>query len=189
MTDETLDGLLAECLVLLAEGASDPGSVWHSPALATVAADGSPQLRTVILRSFDPETLSVETHTDIRSAKYAELLARPTAALHGWDRERRVQMRLSGRVTLHTADMQADAAWAGLRPASRATYRVQPGPGTKLDLPSKTTDGSEASGRTVFCVIRLAVHTLEYLRLGQDSHLRARFVWADGARTGMWLVP
>jgi hypothetical protein len=126
---ETLDGVLADSLACLARGAADPGSAWRNPTLLTIGADGTPQARTVVLRGFDPALRRLEIHTDTRSAKHAELLANATCGLHGWDHVAGIQLRLTGRASLHAGDPVADAAWAGLRPRTRQTYRVRPGPG------------------------------------------------------------
>ena len=185
----TLDDVLAESMALLAEGEADPGSAWRNPALVTLGLDGVPQARTVVLRRFDGAARQVETHTDCRSAKYGEIQANAASSLHGWDGARRVQLRLTGSVTLHTHDAAADAAWAALHPQSRATYTVVPGPGTTLGLPGQTSQVDEAAARGVFCLVRLTFAHLEYLHLGQGSHQRARFGWVQGALTATWLVP
>jgi hypothetical protein len=186
---DILEDVLASALGLLAGGAADPGHAWRNPTLVTTGLDGTPQARTVVLRRFDPAARQAELHTDTRSTKYAELLARPKAGLHGWDADAKIQLRLTGSVTLHRADDVADAAWAALRPQSRATWRVSPGPGTVLPAPAAAGEMGEADARQVFCVVRLGFDRLEWLHLGQVSHRRARFAWAQGARTATWLVP
>ena len=186
---DTLDAILRACEALLAEGEADPGSVWRNPTLVTTADASVPQARTVVLRRFRAPQRAVETHTDTRSAKYRELLARPSAGLHAWDSVRQIQLRLTGCVTLHTGDSVADEAWAALRPQSRATYRVQPGPGTVLAEPERATEGSEAEARAVFCVVALHYSRLEYLLLAHEGHRRARFTWSADALAAEWLTP
>jgi hypothetical protein len=184
-----LTTVFAEALAHLGQGATNPGSPWRNLALASVGLDGAPQIRTVVLRSFDSAARRLDVHTDTRSTKHAELTANPFAALHGWDSATHIQLRASGGVTLHNRDVVAAQAWADLRPASRATYRVRPGPGTKIEHPESLAQGDDADGYACFCVVRLHLARLEYLHLGQTSHRRARFEWADGARIATWLVP
>ncbi len=81
----TLEGALHAAFGRLAEGARDGRSPFRTPALATLGRDGAPQLRTVVLRGFDPAARSLSIHTDRRSAKVAELAADPRAALHVYD--------------------------------------------------------------------------------------------------------
>ena len=187
--NEILDDVRQASEALLAQGAADPGCVWRNPTLVTAGTRGVAQARTVVLRAFDAQRRVVDIHSDTRSAKFEELTAQPQASLHGWDSTRQIQLRLTGRATLHTAGAKADAAWAALRPQSRATYHVQPGPGTIITEPDHTTQGSEAEARDVFCVISLAYDTLEYLHLARERHRRARFTWRSNVPTSEWLVP
>ena len=175
---------------LLAEGAENPGSPWRKLALGSVGLDGAPQVRTVVLRRFDPGAHTLDVHTDTRSAKHAELLANPAATLHGWDTDSSIQLRASGVVSLYTGDPVARQSWAALREASRATYRVDPGPGTQLGLPEAVgPDRDDDVAFGVFCVLRLQVHKIEYLHLGKDGNRRARFEWVGERLGAVWLVP
>jgi hypothetical protein len=185
----SLDDVLATAFAHLAEGASDPASVWHTPSLANIDASGLAAQRTVVLRAWDLATRTLEIHTDTRSAKYEALCQRPAASLHGWDPARRVQLRLRGDVKLHVGDPTAQAAWDILRPATRATYGVLPGPGTAITHAHGTSQAEEKAAFSVFCVIRMPVHELEWLQLEQGSQARARFHWDNGSVRSMWLVP
>ena len=184
-----LDDILAESAALLAEGEADRASPWRNPTLITLGPDGTPQARTVVLRRFDLARRQIETHTDTRSAKYGELQVHPAASLHGWDAVRHVQLRITGSVTLHVADLVADTAWASLRPQTRETYAVTPGPGTMIAAPDETGKSGEDAAYAVFCVVILAFDRLEYLHLGKDGHRRARFGWTPAGRAAQWLVP
>ena len=150
--------------------------------------DGAPQIRTVVLRRFAGRALDV--HTDARSAKYAELLANPAAALHGWDAAGRIQLRAGGTVTLHVADDVAAASWAALHDGTRATYRVRPGPGAPLPSEGdRAADSSDDEALRVFCVIRLVVDSVDWLHLAPDGHRRACFAWVGGMASATWVVP
>ncbi len=170
------------------DGADTPGSPWRNLALGSVGLDGAPQVRTVVLRRFSGVELDV--HTDVRSAKFAELQANPAATLHGWDAESRIQLRAVGTVALHVGDATAQAAWTELKEGSRATYRVQPGPGTPLAGPDNPVpDATEKDAVGVFCVVRLTIRTLDWLHLAHDGHRRARFSLADDPAKALWVVP
>ena len=169
------------------QGATDPGSPWRNLALGTVGLDGTPQIRTVVLRRF--AGLVLDVHTDTRSAKYLELRANQAATLHGWDAASAIQLRACGQARLHVDDTVASEAWATLRPQTRATYRVQPGPGTPLAAADAVLpDATDAQARAVFCVIRLEVRALDWLHLAKDGNRRARFHWVDGAAQAEWVV-
>jgi hypothetical protein len=179
-----------QALALLGEGAAGPGSAWRNLTLATLTPEGWPSLRTLVLRRFDADSRCAELHTDTRSAKHAELIANPRAAMHGWDPEGRVQLRLTGTVTLHAGDTVAQRAWESLRPAGQATYRVIPGPGSVISTPdAHRQDPEQADAFAAFCVIRLHYHILEWLHLGHSSHRRARFAWFGNTCEATWLSP
>jgi hypothetical protein len=185
----SLDAVLQRALGLLAEGVEDAASPFRTPTLAGVDADGCPDLRSVVLRGFDAAGRCLEIHTDTRSAKVASFARQPAAALHVWDATRRVQIRLRGAVRLHVVDSVAEAAWARLRASSRATYCVEPGPGTVIKSPHDTHACDEHAAFSVFCVIHLRFDALEWLHLEHGCHERALFSWDNGILAPTWLVP
>jgi pyridoxamine 5'-phosphate oxidase len=182
---------LADAFAYLQEGASDPGSPFRNPALATAPASPTapPGLRTVVLRRFTRDARIVELHTDARSPKIAQLRQNPFAALHVWDPARRIQLRLDGAVAIAGTE-KATAAWAALPPASRATYAVSLAPGTAIDDPARATpDLPEHAARQNFAVLELSIDVLEDLSLARGSHRRARFCWPGNRLAATWLVP
>lgn len=81
----------------------------NAMALATVAADGRPSLRMVLLKGMDERGLSF--FTNLESRKAAEIAANPSAALlFWWDRLHR-QVRVEGRVE-RVEEAEADAYFA-----------------------------------------------------------------------------
>jgi len=189
MTD-TLEAALVAAFACLSEGASRPDSPWRHVALGTVAAGGHPRIRTLVLRAFDAEARTLALHTDVRSAKFGEIHATPRASVHGWNPASGEQLRIEGAATLHVGDTVAHEAWAALRPATRDTYRVTPGPGSAIADPGDASARlSDAEAFAVFAVLVLSIEQLEYLLIRASGHRRARFTWAQGALAPMWLVP
>ena len=185
----TLDAALAMALAALAAGAQDRHSAFHTPALATIGLDGTPSLRSVVLRHVDARARILHIHTDSRSAKAAELAANPRIALHGYDRVARLQLRLTGRASLHHDDSIADAAWAASRETSRMTYATAHPPGTPLPAPPAAPD-DPGGGRAHFAALLLCFDSLDWLLLDPAGHRRARFTWtADGTADAAWLAP
>lgn len=189
----TLDGLRARAFALLSEGVGDPRSPHHWPALATAGAGGHPSVRTVVLRGFDPDGRVLTVHTDRRAAKVAEVARDNRVSLHVYDGPRGLQLRLSGTARCHAGDATARAEWAGLHAGSRATYRVEPAPGTVLADPAGADPAAldEAAAFAAFAVLRVEMTALEYLDLDVGrtgpGQRRARFTWPDNGAT--WLVP
>jgi hypothetical protein len=174
---------------LLAQGVTGRRHPFHTPALATLGRDGAPRARILVLRGSDPSARVLRLHTDRRAAKWEELSAEPRCALHFYDAEAAVQLRLTGRASLHSDDQVADAAWAASRDFSRRCYAIELAPGTPIAAPPPAPQ-DEAAGRGAFGVVQFRVETLEWLWLAAEGHRRARFAWGDqGALEATWLVP
>jgi pyridoxamine 5'-phosphate oxidase len=89
---------------------NDPNAM----ALATVDADGHPDVRMVLLKAVDPAQHPARGfvfYTNYESAKGRELLARPHAALDFHWKSLHRQVRVRGPVT-RTTDAEADAYFA-----------------------------------------------------------------------------
>jgi pyridoxamine 5'-phosphate oxidase len=151
-------------------------------------------MRTVILRGCDVAARILRFHTDVRSAKVAELRRDPRAAMHFYDPQAKIQVRAAGMATLHSADETADAAWAGSRIFSRQCYGVEPPPGAPLktsrefSLP-ELTEAETSPGRANFVAILVEVASFEWLYLASEGHRRAHFAWRGDALSATWLSP
>ncbi|MCS6891195.1 MAG: pyridoxamine 5'-phosphate oxidase family protein [Rhodovarius sp.] len=183
---DDLAATLREAFALLARGVADRHSPFHTPTLATIGRDGAPRARTLVLRGFDPAARQLRLHSDARSAKLAEALADPRAALHVYDPRAQVQLRLEGRLSIHREDALADAAWAASRPSSRMCYAIEAAPGTPVASPPPAPRDPDA-GRPHFAVLMLRFHRLEWLWLDAAGHRRALFTFDPDSAT--WLVP
>jgi pyridoxamine 5'-phosphate oxidase len=81
---------------------------WNAMMLATVGDDGRPSVRTVLLKSFDPEVVALTFFTNYASRKADEIAANPHVALAmHWDRLER-QVRIEG-VAERVSDEESDA--------------------------------------------------------------------------------
>jgi pyridoxamine 5'-phosphate oxidase len=80
----------------LRRGASptrSPFTIWQ---LATLGLDGTPQLRSIVLREADATAGSLCFHTDLRSPKLAEIRADGRVSMLAVDLERHLQLRATG---------------------------------------------------------------------------------------------
>lgn len=185
----SLPATLETAFATLAQGVADRRHGFHCPMLATIGLDGAPSARTLVLRGVDAAARQIRLHTDRRAAKVPELAADPRAALLFYDAGAQLQLRLSGRATLHAEDAIADRGWAESRAMSRFCYAIAPAPGTPVPAPPAMTLDSEA-GRPHFCVVIFHLESLESLHLAAAGHRRARFAWdRAGGASATWLVP
>lgn len=120
---------IADALDTAARSSRHP---FHLLTVASVAADGTPHARTVVLRRFDADRREVWFHTDARSPKVAQLTHDARVALHWYSATDRLQLRIAARATLHHRDEVARAAWMAAEPMSRACYTSPVAPGTVL---------------------------------------------------------
>jgi hypothetical protein len=188
---DDLDGTLAEAWRMLARAVVDRKSPLHTPAVATTGIDGTPQVRTVVLRGVNVGLREVRFHTDRRSGKFAEISRDPRVAVLGYDAGHKIQLRLAGRARLHAGDddIIAAEAWARSQARSRLCYRQPLAPGAAMS--AGAVDGEQlASGFENFVVAVVVVEALEWLYLAHAGHRRARFNWdTAGTMTATWLAP
>ncbi|MBC7799289.1 MAG: pyridoxamine 5'-phosphate oxidase family protein [Gemmatimonadaceae bacterium] len=186
----TLDEVRADAFRRLSRGVADRRSPFRSPALATVGLDGHPQVRTVVLRAFDPAARVIVVHSDLRAGKVADLRANPAVALHVWDEGANIQVRAAGHATTLAGDA-AQPEWDRLHEGSRATYTVGPMPGSPVADPASPDTGrlTDPEAFANFAVIRVRIAGLDWLHLARDGHRRARFTWAHAEWQQEWVVP
>jgi hypothetical protein len=187
----TLDETLADAFSRLRQAVADRAAPFRTPALATVGEDGTPEVRTVVLRSFVATARHLSVHTDARAAKHAEIVATPTVALVAWDAAARLQVRLRGRAVLHTGDAVARTDWDALPSVARKLYCFRQPCGLPLParLGGRDNVGTEAESFANFAVIAITFDRLETLHLADEGHIRARFDFSDGTVSASWLMP
>lgn len=183
---------LAEAWRLLHDGVSNAASAFHQPVLASTALDGSADARVAVLRGVDAERRELRFNSDVRTGKLAELRQDPRAMVCAYDLPGKVQLRLSGRVTIHHGDALAAETWAATRKYSRVGYRLAQIPGSALASPQDADYQPEQDaecGAAHFSVLRFTTHRIEWLYLAAAGHRRARFEWTGADWQGQWLVP
>ncbi len=173
---------------MLARGVKDRKSAFHTPSVATITAANAPTIRTVVLRGCDEAAGWLRFHTDTRSGKIAELKQNPLAAMHFYDAQIKIQLRLSVTLTMLDGE-NYDAAWQATRPMSRECYQVTAAPGSPLDDPYAVDFDATATndGEDHFVPVRATVNTIEWLYLAARGHRRALFDLQND--TMSWLVP
>ncbi len=186
---DDLAEVLAEAIRLFARGVADRRSAFRTPTVATIAAESTPQARTMVLRRFEPVSRRLTFHSDQRASKFADFAHIPRAAVHIYDARAALQIRLSTHAQVHIGDAVAQAAWAAGAASSRAIYAIDPAPGTEVPAPvAAPTDPDAGFGN--FAVLTLTFDRLEWLWLHHAGHRRARFAWdAGGTLDAAWLIP
>ncbi len=139
--------------------------------LATVSGDGTPQVRSVILRAWDPARGVLAFATDERSTKVRELRAEPRVALVLWDDEAQVQVRLAGQATVVADLAERRRRWERLGPGTRRGYATTTAPGAAVDG-RVAQDDDEAAWFARFAWVEVVVDRVDRLDLSADPHDR-----------------
>ncbi len=195
-----LDALLDTAWEAAQAGVRESRHGWHQATIASNGPDGIPEVRTVVLRSADPETRSMGFHTDARSEKIEHFETDGRVGLLLYDRALRIQLRARGMATVHRNDALADAAWARSSLSSRRCYLAPHAPSKVLpvfspNLPEDLLhhvpdEATLEAGREHFALVRCRLEMLEWLHLRHDGHVRARFQWDEaGVCSACWLAP
>lgn len=177
----------------------DRRHAFRTPTLSTVAADGTPRSRVVVLRGADKASGTLVFHTDARSDKLDDLPR--GVAWCFYSHKARLQLRARGPVQVQTIEHpDAAAAWERTSPMGRRTYLCEPGPGTALDAPAsglehldgeiEPSEEEAAPGREVFRRVVCTVQHLERLDLAIEGHRRSLHGrQPDGSWSRTWVVP
>ncbi len=195
---DTLEAVLNEVWSMLARGVTRYNDPFHWPVLGTTGTDGG-RPRTVILRQFIlPERVLV-CHTDVRSEKVQEISNCAKVCWLFYHRKRGVQLRTSGRATLHADDPFADQQWAATKLTSRLNYCATEPPGTPIEKPSSglpdfllnkvPTILDSERGRENFMAVAGRIDSVDWLMLGALGNRRARFDWDENELNATWLIP
>ena len=191
---ETLEDVRNDVVNRLARAARDRKSPMHTPVVATGDAD----VRTMVLRAFDPASWTLRFHTDTRAPKVAVIEADPRIGLLLYDKAQKIQLRLQGTGRIERTGPVADAAWAAGDNFARRCYLGE-GPGAASDHPisglpsqfegTEPDDAQLLPARPNFAVLLVELHRLDWFTLAHTGHRRAQFSRTGDDWQGQWVSP
>ncbi len=194
----TIDEVLTTIWHLLYRGAVQKKDPLHTATIGTIQ-EGTPQLRTVVLRKTDTTARTLYFYTDIRSRKVHQLKENSTLSWLFYHPKKNVQIRAKGKTTIHHQDDLTATLWKSLPSYGRKTYGTTHAPSTPLntlsdDLPAlwKAEEIELAATEYAyenFAVIGCEIDELEWLHLQRSGHQRAQFSFLNGDWKGSWIVP
>ena len=157
---------------------------FRTPTIATVAEDGTPQNRTVVLRAVDATNRRLTIYSDGAAEKCTALRQNNRAAFCFWNAKKRIQVRMTGTATLSEGDQVSDD-WLRQSPQAQSLYRVKPLPGQPIDSPSELSyDGDHR-----FVRVDTLVSQIDVLWLLKSGHERLHAQWSVDRWTLNWTVP
>lgn len=179
----------------LAAAAGDESHPFALMQAATVGLDGTPNVRTVALRSVSKPGKLIAFHTDLRSPKLAELGSDPRIALLALDRNAKLQLRTFGTARILRDGPHRAEAWNSSSDRDLILYRTSVSPGTTINHPIDAFNGMRnvpgpEHGFANFCVVLVDVTGMDWLDLSAaDCPVRARFARNEDVWTGSWIAP
>ena len=177
-----LDSILKECKEQWVSAKNKKKHPFRFFTLATLANDGSPHLRTVVLRDFDSEHLKFIIYTDLRSKKVNELKIDKRAQFLFYDPKRMLQVVVGVSLIKSNID---DFIYKSIPEQSKKDYAATQVPGSEIKSP-ETVKYNFPKGH--FSQLIFKAESIEYLRLKRPNHLRALFNMTNNWE-GKFLVP
>ena len=196
----SLEETRKEIFSLLFQGVKKRKSNFHNLVLNTIDLQNKPDARTVVLRSFSQENLTIGIHTDNRSEKVQHLKKNNFTCLVFYDDQKKIQLRIRGTTKLEGSKKES---WDKLSNWSKRCYLTPNPPGQDSNNPtsgfpkkfeSEAPSFEESQkGLENFTVIRVFIDEIEWLFLASQGHRRALFkINRDNSNLSIeskWLVP
>ena len=191
---------LSKIRSLLINGVKDRMSDFHYTVLSTVNEKNKPDARTVILRDFNVDSMTLRIHSDLRAKKNSHIKKNKNVILTFYDNKEKIQLRLRGEALIKES---YEKAWKGLSNSSKRCYLVEQTPGIESikptsGLPEKyikfsPNDQESKNGLQNFSLVLIIINQIEWLYLASQGHRRAIFSLdrkkKDILVNSQWLVP
>jgi hypothetical protein len=177
----------------LEKGVTERGHQFHLLVLGTIDKNNRPQNRNVVLRKVDMTNSLIRFHTDIRSNKIIDIKNNSSISLLGYDKVNKLQVRLTANAIVEESKEALSDVWSKMYPMSRECYRVKDAPGkvvaSRDEVLFEDEGKDKLNGFENFVIINCHISSIETLFLHSSGHVRAKYIYENGAFHGEWLVP
>ena len=194
-----LNNIYSYSIDLLKEGANDRKSDFHICYISTVTQSTKPSSRCVVLRGFDEKNRILTIHSDYRARKIKELKKNNNTTILFYSPSKKIQIKLEGSAIIHNKNQITKKAWDNMANYSKRCYLTEKAPGNKLikaesgfphSFKERMPNNSESYPfYKNFSVIRVKLHSLEWLFLHGHGNRRALFNFKKKKLESEWLVP
>ena len=190
MRNQDLNTILNNIWNHLSQSTDDLTHPWRLPVLGTQGLNG-PAVRTMVLRSADPQTRMLTTHTDVRSTKIPSFRKDPRTSWLFFNPKTKEQVRANGRSIIHHNNKPTQLVWSEISLENQYNYATLLPPGSKNDCP--TTDQIDATNShnsyLNFAIIQCNITEIDWLQLSSNGHSRALFNWNGNTWHKRWVTP
>ncbi len=155
--------------------------------------------RIVVLRGVNEKEKKIWFHSDIRSRKIKILKSDPEAVFLFYDKNEKIQLRISGTVKINFQNDVTKKSWEKTTHMSRQCYLGDKAPGSDSSEPTsglsndvdnlKYSKEESESGYKNFCVVETFIKSIEWLYLAAKGHRRAYFDLNKKQLEKKWLIP
>lgn len=152
--------------------------------LASIGANGHPEMRIVVLRRVNRTGGIVETFTDSETPKVQELLNNSNASALIWQPATGLQIRLLGQCEVIHGE-RALSEWADVPNVARKNYGITPAPGSKI---SQSGDYERLPQPDRLANLRITISQMDVVHLAKPYDIRASYRRLDDW-AGHWLSP
>ena len=132
-------------------------------------------------------------------SKQKILKSNPEANLLFYDKNEKIQLRISGISKINYQNHISKKSWEKTAHMSRQCYLGDKSPGSSVLIPSsgltadidnlKYTKEESEIGYKNFCVIETFIKSIEWLYLAAKGHRRAFFSLKNNSLEKKWLIP
>ena len=171
---------------------------FHLFYIAT-SSEKTPNIRTVVLRSFSMNKNFFEFHSDIRSPKIEQLNINSNFSALFYNPDKKIQLRFSGTTKILHKDASTKKRWAGISNSSRRCYLGPFNPSSTIEddhpnIPDEFRFGDPMIEETEqgfenFVIVRCQFNSIDYLSLKYSGHSRCRFDFIGKNVSVCWLAP
>ena len=152
--------------------------------LATLT-NNIPRLRTVVLRKMFPD-FTLLVYTDLRSQKVADIQQNNFVSGLFYHPKKLLQLKIEGEAEVISDTTILKNYWTSVGENAKKDYTTQHAPATVIKNPD---DVLYTESKNHFCVLKITITKIEYLRLKRPNHIRIAYTkTADGFK-GDFLVP
>tara|TARA_B100000900_G_scaffold105141_1_gene87271 strand:+ start:1006 stop:1623 length:618 start_codon:yes stop_codon:yes gene_type:complete len=169
-------------MIKMLNAPKDGKSPYHVFTFSSIKDKKWPELRTVVLRSFNLKPNFISFNTDSRSPKIKELRNNKNSCALFYDNIGRVQIRFHTKAVIHSQDAASREIWKKTSLQSRKCYMGDLNPSSKikhwhpnfpLTYTKKDPDIKHSElGYKNFTSIKLKIIETEILKLYHDGHVR-----------------
>ncbi|WP_397446526.1 pyridoxamine 5'-phosphate oxidase family protein [Polaribacter sp. R77954] len=144
-----------------------------------------PRLRTAVLRKMQPD-FTIIVYTDLRSQKVADIQENNMVSGLFYHPKKLLQIKIEGTAEIISDKNALKPYWSSVGENSKKDYTTEKAPATIIKNPEFVSYSAKTN---YFCVLKISISKIEYLRLKRPNHIRVNFIKTETGFKGDFLVP